>query len=145
MKHVSSFIEIETGEGIALHDLMPGIKDAVAKSGINNGFVTVSSQHTTTAITINENEQRLVEDVKAFLNRLIPPGDQYLHNDIALRDCPPDEPENAHSHLAAMLLGSSEVVALVAGALVLGQYQSVMLIELDGPRRRKVNVQVYGE
>ena len=145
MKHVSSFIETDTGEGIALHDLMPGIKDAVAKSGINNGFVTVSSQHTTTAITINENEQRLVEDVKAFLNRLIPPGDQYLHNDIALRDCPPDEPENAHSHLAAMLLGSSEVVALVAGALVLGQYQSVMLIELDGPRRRKVNVQVYGE
>ena len=145
MKHISSFIEIETGEGIALHDLMPGIKDAVAKSGINNGFVTVSSQHTTTAITINENEQRLVEDVKAFLNRLIPPGDQYLHNDIALRDCPPDEPENAHSHLAAMLLGSSEVVALAAGALVLGQYQSVMLIELDGPRRRKVNVQVYGE
>ena len=145
MKHVSSFIETDTGEGIALHDLMPGIKDAVAKSGINNGFVTVSSQHTTTAITINENEQRLVEDVKAFLNRLIPPGDQYLHNDIALRDCPPDEPENAHSHLAAMLLGSSEVVALAAGALVLGQYQSVMLIELDGPRRRKVNVQVYGE
>jgi thiamine phosphate synthase YjbQ (UPF0047 family) len=56
-----------------------------------------------------------------------------------------DEPENAHSHLAAMLLGSSEVISLVDGDLVLGQYQSVMLIELDGPRRRKVNVQVYGE
>ncbi|MFW2374096.1 MAG: secondary thiamine-phosphate synthase enzyme YjbQ [Gammaproteobacteria bacterium] len=145
MKHVLSFIELETGEGIALHDLMPGIKDAVAKSGIKNGFVTISSQHTTTAITINENEVRLVDDVKAFLNRLIPPGDKYLHNDIALRDCPPDEPENAHSHLAAMLLGSSEVIALATGALVLGQYQSVMLVELDGPRRRKVNVQVYGD
>lgn len=145
MKIISSFIEIETGEGIALYDLMPGIKNAVAKSGIKNGFVTVTSQHTTTAIAINENEERLVEDVKAFLNRLIPPGDKYLHNDIALRDCPPDEPENAHSHLAAMLLGSSEVIALAAGEPVLGQYQSVMLYELDGPRRRKVNVQVYGE
>ena len=145
MKIISSFIELDTGEGIALHDLMPGIKDAIANSGIKNGFVTVTSQHTTTAIAINENEERLVEDVKTFLNRLIPPNDRYLHNDIALRDCPPDEPENAHSHLAAMLLGSSEVIALVEGQLQLGQYQSVMLYELDGPRKRKVNVQVYGE
>lgn len=145
MNIISSFIELETGAGIAMHDLMPGIKDAVAKSGINNGFVTVTSQHTTTAIAINENEERLVEDVKTFLNRLIPPADKYLHNDIALRDCPPDEPENAHSHLAAMLLGSSEVIALTAGELGLGQYQSVMLYELDGPRSRKVSVQVYGE
>jgi secondary thiamine-phosphate synthase enzyme len=145
LKIISSYIDVETGEGIALHDLMPGIKNAVAKSGIKNGFVTVTSQHTTTAIVINENEERLVEDVKTFLNRLIPPGDRYLHNDIALRDCPPDEPENAHSHLAAMLLGSSEVIALAEGELASGQYQSVMLYELDGPRSRKVNVQVYGE
>ena len=145
MKIISSFIEIETGEGIALYDLMPGIKGATANSGIKNGFVTVTSQHTTTAIAINENEERLVEDVKTFLHRLIPPNDRYRHNDIALRDCPPDEPENAHSHLAAMLLGSSEVIALVDGQLQLGQYQSVMLYELDGPRKRKVNVQVYGE
>lgn len=145
MKIISSFIELETSEGIVLHDLMPGIMDTIAKSGIKNGFVTVTSQHTTTAIAINENEERLVEDVKTFLTRLIPPNDRYLHNDIALRDCPPDEPENAHSHLAAMLLGSSEVIALVDGALQLGQYQSVMLYELDGPRKRKVNVQVYGE
>jgi secondary thiamine-phosphate synthase enzyme len=145
LKIISSYIELETGEGIALHDLMPGIKDAVVKSGIKNGFVTVTSQHTTTAIAINENEKRLVEDVITFLHRLVPPGDRYLHNDIALRDCPPDEPENAHSHLAAMLLGSSEVIALAEGELVLGRYQSVMLYELDGPRTRKVNVQVYGE
>ena len=145
MKIISSFIELETGEGIALHDLMPGIQETIANAGINNGFVIVTSQHTTTAIAINENEERLVEDVKAFLTRLIPPNDRYLHNDIALRDCPPDEPENAHSHLAAMLLGSSEVIALADGQLQLGQYQSVMLYELDGPRKRKVNVQIYGE
>lgn len=145
MRITSSLIELETGEGITLHDLMPEIKDTVAKSGIKNGFVTVTSQHTTTAICINENEERLVTDVKNFLARLIPANDKYLHNDIALRDCPPDEPENAHSHLAAMLLGSSEVIALVNGELLLGQYQSVMLYELDGPRSRKVSLQVYGD
>lgn len=145
MNIVSSLIELDTAEGIALNDLMPGIQDSIARSGIKQRFVTVTSQHTTTAIAINENEERLVEDVKAFLSRLIPPDKGYLHNDIALRDCPPDEPENAHSHLAAMLLGSSEVIALVDGVLQLGQYQSVMLYELDGPRRRKVSVQIYGE
>ena len=145
MKSVSSYIELHTGEGIALHDLMPGIGEAIAGSGIKNGFVAITSQHTTTAIAINEYEQRLIEDVKAFLRRLIPPDGRYLHNDIALRDCPPDEPENAHSHLAAMLLGSSEVIALVDGKLQLGQYQSVILYELDGPRKRQVSVQIYGE
>lgn len=124
---------------------MPDLKKTIARSGIRNGFVTITSQHTTTAIAINEHEARLIEDIKAFLTRLIPPRDRYLHNDIALRDCPPDEPENAHSHLAAMLLGSSEVVTLVDGEMVLGQYQSVMLYELDGPRTRRVSVQVYGE
>jgi len=142
---ISSYIELDTGEGISLHDIVPDIKQAVAKSVIKNGFVTVTSQHTTTAIVINENEERLLEDVKKFLTHLIPPNDRYLHNDIALRDCPEDEPENAHSHLAAMLLGSSEVIALAEGELVLGQYQSVMLYELDGPRKRRVSVQVYGE
>jgi secondary thiamine-phosphate synthase enzyme len=145
LKIISSIIELETGAGISLHDLMSAIKSVVESAGIHNGFVTVTSQHTTTAVAINENEERLIEDAKAFLTRLIPPHDKYLHNDIALRNCPEDEPENAHSHLAAMLLGSSEVIALASGKLVLGKYQSVMLYELDGPRRRKVSVQVYGE
>ncbi len=145
MKSVMSYIELETGSDISLHSLMPEIKKAVADSGIVNGFVTVTSQHTTTAISINEHEERLVEDVKAFLTRLIPPTDRYLHNDIEQRDCPPDEPENAHSHLAAMLLGNSEVIGLADGELLLGQYQSVMLYELDGPRQRRVHLQVYGD
>lgn len=145
MKIIPTFIELLTGKGISLHDLMPELRKSVVQSGIQNGFVTVTSQHTTTAIAINENEARLIADIKNFLTRLIPPEDRYLHNDIALRNCPPDEPENAHSHLAAMLLGSSEVITLANGELVLGQYQSVMLYELDGPRTRKVSVQIYGE
>ena len=144
MKIHSSSIEIASGAGISLHDLMPDIRAAVRASEIQDGFVTVTSQHTTTAIGINEYEPRLLADVQAFLARLIPPADRYLHNDIALRDCPPDEPENAHSHLAAMLLGSSEVIVLAGGELVLGQYQSVLLYELDGPRDRAVHVQVCG-
>ncbi len=138
-------LQLRTGADVSLHDITAQLRSRIADSGIRNGFVTVTSQHTTTALGINEYEPRLIEDVKVFLRRLIPSRDTYLHNDIHLRDCPPDEPQNAHSHIAAMLLGSSEVIALQAGALLLGQYQSVMLYELDGPRDRCVSVQVYGE
>jgi secondary thiamine-phosphate synthase enzyme len=145
LRNYHSFIELETGEGIALHDITAELGNTIKNSRINNGFLTVTTQHTTTAISINEYEERLLEDIKAFLTRLAPPGDKYLHNDIHLRDCPPDEPENAHSHLASMMLGSSEMIAVADGKLVLGQYQSVMLVELDGSRKRKVSVQVVGD
>ena len=145
MKSHHQQLQLTTGADISLHDITADIRACVDKSGIRTGFVIVTSQHTTTALAINEHEARLTDDVKAFLKRLIPPGDRYRHNDIHLRDCPSDEPENAHAHLAAMLLGSSESIALVEGRLVLGQYQSVMLYELDGPRERKVSVQIVGE
>jgi len=145
LKIIPSFIELETGNGLSIHDLNQSIQQQIKQSGITNGTITITSQHTTTALTINENEERLVDDIKVFFKKLIPADDKYLHNDIHLRDCPDDEPENAHSHLTAMLLGSSESIAIINGELILGQYQSVMLCELDGPRHRKVSLQIIGE
>ncbi len=138
-------LPLNTGPDVSLHDITAEIRSCLTATGIRSGFVVVTSQHTTTAVAINEYEARLLEDVKAFLKRLIPPRDKYLHNDIHLRECPPDEPRNAHSHLAAMLLGSSEVIPVQEGKLVLGRYQSVIMLELDGPRQRHVSVRVFGE
>ncbi len=144
MRTQHHIVEIATGPGIQLHDITPQVRELVRDSEIRNGIVAVTSRHTTTALVLNENESRLLDDVCTFLTRLVPPGDRYLHNDIAQRDCPQDEPENAHSHLAAMLLGSSETVALMDGKLDLGTWQSIMLVELDGPRARTVSVQILG-
>ncbi len=138
-------LTISTDPGIALHDITPQVRSLVADSGMADGFLILSSRHTTTAITINENEERLLEDVRRFFTRLAPPEETYLHNDIGLRDCPPDEPENAHSHLLAMLVGSSEVIPIVDGDPDLGRWQSVMLVELDGPRERTVGLRLFGE
>ena len=138
-------LSLSTGPDISLHDITAEIRSFLAATGIRNGFIVVTSQHTTTAVAINEYEARLVEDTKTLLKRLSPPQDKYLHNDIHLRDCPPDEPTNAHSHLAAMLLGSSEVVPVHEGELVLGRYQSVLLYELDGPRQRHVSLRILGD
>jgi secondary thiamine-phosphate synthase enzyme len=141
----SDVLQLDTGIDISLFDITPQIQMVINKSDINNGFVLINSRHTTTAITINEYEDRLLEDVRGFLMRLVPKNNKYLHNDIHLRDCPPDEPENAHAHLSAILLGSSESVPLVDKQLMLGAYQSIILIDLDGPRRRNVTVQIIGE
>ena len=145
MKSIRHILSISTGDGIVLQDLTPQIRNLVVESGMNAGFLTLTSRHTTTAITINENEERLLEDVRRFFARLAPPGDVYLHNDIHLRDCPSDEPENAHSHLLAMLVGSSEVVPIADGEPDLGRWQSLFLVELDGPRERTVSLQLFGE
>lgn len=145
MRSVHTHLELDTPAGVALLDLTPRLRELVAASGIANGLAMVTSRHTTTAITLNENEPRLLADAQAFFEKIAPAGNRYLHNDIHLRDCPPDEPQNAHAHLLAMLLGSSESVAVVDGGLDLGTWQSVLLVELDGPRRRSVSLRVIGE
>jgi len=145
MKQFHHIEKITTGEGISIVDLNTDINSAIEHSGISDGFVIVSSRHTTTAICINEYEERLLMDIKSWIARLAPPDAKYLHNDIALRDCPDDEPENAHAHLMAMLLGSSESIPIENRKLQLGEYQSIMLFDLDGPRERTVNIYILGE
>ena len=137
-------IHLRTRTGIAVHDITAEVRDCVADSGIGEGILVVTSLHTTLAVTINEHESRLLDDIRDFFLRLAPPDAPYRHNDIHLRDCPPDEPENAHAHLIAMMLGNSETLAIQRGRPVLGTWQSILAVELDGPRDRSLAVQVLG-
>ena len=138
-------IEVETDKGINIYNITPQILKILESTSIKNGQVIVFSRHTTTALAINENEERLLEDVKVHLRKLAPESGRYLHNDLHLRDVPPDEPINAHSHLMAMMLSTSEVIPIVDGQLALGTWQSILFFELDGPRKRTVLVQISGE
>jgi secondary thiamine-phosphate synthase enzyme len=141
----SETLHLDTGENIEIVNLTTRINSIVVSSGISNGFAVISSRHTTTALFINEFEERLLEDIKTFFRTLVPQNNNYLHNDIHLRDCDPDEPENAHSHIMAMLLNNSEIVPVVEKQLTTGKWQSIMFAELDGPRKRTVQVQIIGE
>ncbi|EKU21279.1 hypothetical protein NGA_2056300, partial [Nannochloropsis gaditana CCMP526] len=71
--------------GISLHDITPQLRQAVRESGVVEGWVHIVSRHTTTAVTINECESRLMDDIRQFLLKLAPPQYPYLHNDIHLR------------------------------------------------------------
>jgi len=138
-------IAVSTQESIAVCDISEDVSAVVKDSGVLEGTVTITSLHTTCAVSVNENEERLFDDMRNFLLKLAPPNNSYKHNDLHLRvNIPPDEPENAHSHLIAMMLGNSEVITVHTGKLALGRYQSILLLELDGPRQRRLAVQVMG-
>jgi len=128
------------------HDITDDVAAAVGASGVRNGLVHVYSTHTTAAIRINENEELLMRDFERFLERVAPAGNgAYEHDEIERRvGVPADEPVNGHSHCRHLLLASSETLPVVNGALALGQWQRIFLIELCSSRERDVVVQVLG-
>ncbi len=146
MTIVHHLLEISTDAEIGIYNVTAQVQAFLNDIDLQNGQVLLFSRHTTTAVTVNEDEPRLFKDIQTYLRKLAPPSDFYLHNDLHLRpNIPPDEPMNAHSHLMAMTLGNSEVIPVVQGKLALGTYQSILLVELDGPRQRTLFIQAIGE
>jgi secondary thiamine-phosphate synthase enzyme len=120
-----------------LIDITDAVVAAVRDSGVKEGLCLVCSTHTTASIAVNENEEGLVRDIAAKIGEDFPRRGTWLHNLID---------DNAHSHLAGTYLGPSVVLPVRAASLLLGDFQSVFFVELDGPRsRRKVVVEVLGE
>lgn len=124
-------MKINTNLAVELIDITDDVIKEVNDSSIRSGICVVSTPHTTTAIIINENEPGLLSDIFDLLNKLVPPGAGYKHDLID---------NNADSHLRAMLLGSSETIPISDGNLVMGKWQRIFFVELDGPRQRKANV-----
>lgn len=136
--------ELQTGPGPSFHDVTERVQASVARLGLFDGVVVVSSLHTTAAVVVNEDEPLLHADFGDFLNRLAPRSG-YEHDDLSRRQSvPEDEPLNGHSHCQQLLLGQTTVVPVERGRLRLGSWQRVFLVELDGSRPRRVRVQTLG-
>ena len=120
-----------------LIDINGKVQEIVNKSKIEEGICTVFCKHATAAIIINENyDPNVCLDIIDALNRLIPAG-KWLHDKVD---------GNADAHIKAAILGPHETVPIKSGELQLGQWQSLMFVELDGPRsNRTVVVQILGE
>ena len=134
-------ISVVTRQEMEFVDLTASLSSLVEALGIRDGVLTVQTRHTTTGLMINEHEPLLLEDLKAMFERLAPAG-RYDHDDFERRtvNLTPDERVNGHAHCRAALLRTSESVPVVNGALTLGRWQRVFLVEFDGPRRREVSV-----
>jgi len=136
-------ISIQTSSSFSCHAITNQIENIVECSTHIEGVVCVCGMHTTTGLIVNEMEERLILDLEKWLKGLAPPLQGYKHDDLHLRDnIPEDEPKNADSHMQALLLGHDVSVPFKDGKLQLGQYQDVILVELDGPRNRKVVVSI---
>jgi secondary thiamine-phosphate synthase enzyme len=121
---------VRTDERLSVLDITQAVRDEVPPEA--TGTVTVFSRHTTTGVTINEAEGRLLGDFERALDELVPDSG-WAHDEID---------DNADSHLRAMLIGPSETVPVTDGDLQLGTWQSILLVECDGPRSRTVEVVV---
>jgi secondary thiamine-phosphate synthase enzyme len=134
-------ISVVTRENTEFIDLTPALIALVQSLGVREGILTVQTRHTTTGVMINEHEPLLLADLKAMFERLVPAG-PYQHDDFGRRtvNLTPDERVNGHAHCRAALLRTSESVPIVNGALTLGRWQRVFLVEFDGPRQREVSV-----
>jgi secondary thiamine-phosphate synthase enzyme len=133
-------IELATAEPIQIIDITGPIRDWVASTGIRDGLLTLISPHTTARVNVNEREAQLQRDMITHLKRLVPRDGDYLHN-LA----PVDDRDNAHAHLLGLFMNSSETIPVADGGLLLGGWQSVFFIELDGPReRRTIELHILG-
>jgi secondary thiamine-phosphate synthase enzyme len=127
--------KLKTNERIEIKDITSVIQLIVKQSEYKSGIVNIYSKHSTSGITINENEPGLLKDFKAVLEDLIPFNGNYNHNCID---------NNADSHIRSFLIGCSETIPLYDGKLDVGTWQSIFFVELDGPRNREIIVTVIG-
>jgi secondary thiamine-phosphate synthase enzyme len=141
MKVFTATLTIDTQEKEEIRNLTEDLASLPALRQIAHGFILIHSLHTTAGLCLNEFQDALLQDIKAFLQRLIPSGHPYRHNDPVYSD---DTRENASSHLCAVLLGQTLQVPIEQGRLKLGTWQRVLFCEFDGPQTRHVYVQAMG-
>jgi secondary thiamine-phosphate synthase enzyme len=132
---------VQTDARVELIDLTDRIAAVTRDSGVREGIVSLWSMHTTFAVFMNEAQPALHADIKRLLEMMVARDADWMHNDPDHSDC---DRFNADAHLRAMLLGHSLTLQVTGGGIVLGQWQRVLVGELDGPRARTLRVQVMG-
>jgi secondary thiamine-phosphate synthase enzyme len=137
----SETLTLETAERFQIIDLTERVMEIVRGLGVKEGLVNLFSTHTTCTIFINEFQAALLADIRTFLEHVVERDANWRHNDPAHSDC---DRMNADSHLRAMLLGHTLTVQVSGGELVLGQWQRLLLAELDGPRARTLRLMAMG-
>ncbi|MGD6851840.1 MAG: secondary thiamine-phosphate synthase enzyme YjbQ [Candidatus Bathyarchaeia archaeon] len=133
-KVVNKTITFHSRGPIDFIDLSDKTQETVTASGIKNGIVHAFAPHATGVLILTENDPALLEDIKVFLEELVPKHGNYQH------------PSNAHAHLRSMLLPPDRTLPVVDGRVAFGTWQSLLFVETDVyPRERTVIIQVMGE
>ena len=138
MVHSASFEVSTQGFGDVI-DVTAEVAACVEDSGVRNGIVCIANPGSTAGITTIEFEPGAVADLKAALERLAPEKARYRHNDTW-------DDGNGFAHLRSALVGASQAFPVRGGAVVLGTWQQIVLLDFDNrQRRRKLFVTVVGD
>lgn len=127
-------LRIATASRTSVHPIGRQIQANLESRGVAEGLLLVSVPHTTCAVTLNEPEPGLLDDLAQALERLVPWHGSYAHNQGA--------ENNAAAHVRANLIGHQVLVPVIHGRLQAGAWQDVLLIECDGPRTRTVELRL---
>lgn len=131
---MTEIFEVETDAAEQALDLTERVREIVKRAGVARGLCQIMVLHSTAAIVVNETaDPNIGRDVQDALARAVPTPGDWLHDRID---------DNAAAHIKASLLGPSELVPVVDGALLLGTWQGIWMFEFDGPRTRRVAVHV---
>lgn len=133
-------VDVRTDRQFQVLDITSKIKRCI--EDVDEGLLTVFSLHTTAAVTIQENDRELWEDLLDTYKKLVPLKNDYEHN---AKYPGRSGEQNAHAHILASLIQPSVHIPIEDGELGLGTWQKILFIELDGGRHRKVMVKVLSE
>ncbi|MEA3255466.1 MAG: secondary thiamine-phosphate synthase enzyme YjbQ [Candidatus Altiarchaeota archaeon] len=125
-------IGLSTRKRLEFIDITSQVNEFVENSGIEDGAILIFTKHTTSGLTINENEPGLISDMEDLLKKIVP-KDGYEHDRID---------NNADSHLRSLLLEHSLVLPVSGKKVGLGTWQRVFFVELDGPRGRNILLKI---
>lgn len=131
--------DVKTPGKVSAVNITGQVRAMLEDSTVREGLVVVSIPHTTCGLCVNEDEEGLKDDLVRMGSSLLEPLERagpFHHDRID---------DNARAHLTAVLLGHSVMLPVSEGDLVLGTWQSVFLLELDGPRSRRIDVFLLGE
>jgi len=125
-------ISVKTSAQTEMVDVTSQVQSELSKSGIEEGRLTLYVPHTTAAITINEGADPAVKaDILMVLNQMVPWKANYKHME-----------GNSPAHVKTSLVGAAETVLVSGARLVLGTWQRIFFCEFDGPRNRKLHLQI---
>ena len=138
-------ITIASSKQKELIDITDRILKIVSDARINEGLLIANAMHTTCALIISEVEDNLEDDFTNYLTKEGPKGPfSHSHGDLTAHDLAHTQESHTPAHLLSAIIGQSVTIPIAKGKVQLGTWQRICLLELDGPRQRKVLVQVKG-
>ena len=138
MKVYKKYLTVHTSSKIDFLNITEQVRKAVMESGVEDGLVLVNAMHITASVFVNDNESGLLQDFRAWLEKLAPmQKDLYKHNLTG--------EDNAYAHLWRTIMGREAVIAVSDFDLDLGPWESIFYGEFDGRRDKRIMVKVIGQ